>query len=161
MTYESNTGLGVNNHYGARETGGVVGSEHTQNSLMRVTINLTGEMLNGTFLPPVYLPKGALLKNATLNVIEAFSLSGTTPAVTIGSYATIASNYISLSKTELEATGSKVPSSTGAGTWSTSSSTGLGAKDKVGFAITGTSPVVSKTAGKANLVLEFFIKSMN
>lgn len=159
MAYENTAGLGVFNQYGARSTGGTVGVETSDNSVHLLTVNLTGEMLNGTFIPPLVVPKGALFRRAILRVDEAFDLGGTTPTVRIGASGSVGTNGIVLSEAELEAVGTKAPASTGAGTWSFTSSTGTTAAAKVAFDMGGTSPTAVATAGKATLILEFVNKT--
>ncbi len=158
MGYENTAGIGVNNHYGVRTTGGGVGVETSDNSVHLLRIDLTGDSINDAvagFVPPVVIPKGALFKSARLRVDEAFNLTGTTPTVQIGSAGSVATNGFVLSETELENVGTKVPASAGAGTWSTTSTTGLTAAAKVAFALGGTTPAVARGSGKATLILEF------
>ena len=159
MPYSSGSGLNVNNQYGQRDTGGSVGVENSSDSLFQLSINITGDSLNTAFLPPVVVPKGAHFLRAVLRVDEAFALTGTTPAVSFGSLATEATNGISLSKAELEAIGTKIPASTGAGTWAVASATGLAAAAKVGKVLTGTTPAVTAGIGRGTLVLEFINKT--
>lgn len=156
MGYSSEAGLGVNNHYGPRRTGGAVGSETRDGSKVRLVIQLTGKSLNELgFVPPVVIPKGARFESARLRVDEAFALTGTSPTVQVGSEGSVATNGVVISEAELENVGTKALASTGAGTWSFSSTTGLTAAAKVKFALGGTSPVVDSTVGKATLVLEY------
>lgn len=159
MAYENKAGLGVNNQYGARNTGGSVGTEQIETSVGLYSIQLTGEMVNSGFVPPIVVPKGAQVKRAMLRVDEAFSLGGTSPVINIGQKGSESTNGITLSKTELEAVGSKVPASTGNGTWSVSSATGTTAAAQIGIALGGTTPTVSATQGKATLVVEIFNKT--
>lgn len=159
MSYENTAGLGVFNHYGARNTGGSVGVEHSKDSVHQLSLAITGESLNSGFLPPVVVPKGAHFLRAILRVDEAFAVSGTSPTVRVGSAGSIATNGIVLTKAELEAIGTKIPASAGAGTWSTTSATGLTAASKVAIDFGGTSPVVSSTVGKGTLTLEFINKT--
>lgn len=158
MTFKNNAGIGVFANYGSRNTGNSVGIEDQDGSLIRLSVTLTGEMLNNNFVPPVVLPKGALFKRADLRVDEAFVLGGTSPTVRVGLAGSVATNGIVLTEAELENVGSKVPASTGAGTWAVGSSTGTTAAAKVAFDMGGTSPT-STNAGKAVLVLEFFSKA--
>lgn len=154
MSYEANTGLGVYTQYGTRATGGSVGASHTKDNIKQVKIRFTGESLNSGFIPEVVIPQGARFLRYVLRVDEAFSLTGTSPTVIFGGTAP-ATNGVVLSETELENVGTKVPSSTGAGTWSTSSSTGTTAAQAVALALGGTSPVVASTQGKAVLTAEY------
>jgi hypothetical protein len=155
MTYESKSGLNVNNQYGARETGGAIGLEHGYNSTHTLEIQITPEFVNSGFVPPVVIPKGALFTKALLRVDEAFTLTGTTPTVIYGAVGAEATNGIVLSQSELQAVGTKVPASTGTGTWAQNSATGTTAAAKIGKALGGTTPAVTGTAGKATLILHF------
>lgn len=156
MAYENSAGINVNNHYGARETGSAVGLEHGEDSLHRLSVNITPAFLNGTFVPPVVIPKGALFRSAVLRVDEAFTITGTTPTVIIGAQGSEATNGIVLTEAELENVGTKTPASTGTGTWAQGSSTGTTAAAKVGKTLGGTTPAVTGTAGKAILTLTYY-----
>jgi hypothetical protein len=158
MSFENTAGLNVNNHYGVRDTGGSVGVEQSKDSLVKLSVQLTGASLNDDFIPPVYLKKGYLFKEAVLRVDEAFALTGTTPTVLAG-LGDLSTNYISLSKAELEAIGTKVPASTGAGTLAYNSATGVTANAALAIGLGGTTPAANATKGKATLVLYFYYKA--
>lgn len=158
MSYENSAGIGVYNQYGKRDTGGTIGSEATDGSTRTYSIAFTGDSINSGFLPPVVLPKGAKFFNAVLRVDEAFALTGTSPTVIFGGTAP-GTNGIVLSKAELEAIGTKVPSSTGTGTWAVGSSTGTTAAERITKTLGGTTPAVSATQGKATLLLTFTNKT--
>lgn len=158
MPYENSAGLGVNNNYGVRTTGGTVGVETTSGSSTMLRIDLTGRSIADAiagFVPPVTVPKGALFKSAFLRVDEAFVVTGTTPALSIGAVGSVGSNYFTISEAELETLGTKKLTSAGVGTWAFASTVGTAAAAKVAFALTGTTPVVATTSGKATLILEF------
>ena len=150
MGYENTAGLSVHNHYGPRTTGGASGTEHSQNSRQTLTYDLTGEMLNSSFVPPVWFPKGAKVVRCTLVVDEVFvvSASGT---VAIGGTAP-GTNGVVLTEAQLEAVGTKDVSASAVGTWATASTTGTTAAQRVTKAITGT---VGATSGKGKLLVEF------
>lgn len=154
MAYENTAGIGVNNHYGARVTGNAIGVETSDNSVHLLTIQFTGESLNETFLPPVFVPKGALFRRFILRVDEAFAVS-TSGTVTFGGTVP-GTNGVVLTEAELEAVGTKAPASTGAGTWAVGSATGTTASQRVAKAISGT---VTATQGKATLICEFVNKT--
>lgn len=158
MPFENTAGLNVSNFYGARETGGSVGVERSQDSIQQLSIAFTGASINSAFLPPVVIPRGAQFKRAILRVDEAFNLTGTSPTIIFGGTAP-GTNGIVLSEAELEAIGTKTPASTGTGTWAQSSATGTTAAERVTRTIGGTSPVVSPTVGKATLILEYVYKT--
>lgn len=154
MAYENSAGLGVTNQYGARNTGGSVGSERSTGSIQTLSINLTGEMLNSGYVAPTYVPKGAKVVKAVLRVDEVFVVS-TSGTVAVGGTAP-GTNGVVLTEAKLEALGTSDVSSLAVGTWATSSTTGTSASQKVTTAITGT---VAATSGKATLVVEYFYKT--
>ena len=154
MSFENTSGLGVYSSYGKRSTGGSVGSEATDGSTRDYSITITGESLNSSFLPSVSLPKGSKFKGAILRVDEAFAVS-TGGTVTFGGTVP-GTNGIVLTEAELENIGTKVPASTGAGTWAVASATGTTAAQLITKAISGT---VTATQGKATLILTFVNKT--
>lgn len=158
MPFENSAGIAVSNFYGARSTGNSVGVETSDSSEHRLSVYITGDMLNGTFIPPVNIPKGAHFLNAVLRVDEAFNLGGTTPTVQIGAAGSVATDGIVLTKAEMENVGTKIPASSGAGTWSFTSTTGTTAAAKVAFAMGGTTPTAARV-GKATLILTFVNKT--
>jgi len=154
MGYEANSGLGVSNQYGQRDTGGSVGAEHSQNSVQTLVVNMTGDSLNSTFMPPVYFPKGAKVVKAVLRVDEVFVVSAA-GTVAIGGTAP-GTNGVVLTEAQLEAVGTKDVSSVAVGTWATSSATGATASQKVTKSITGT---VTAGSGKGTLIVEYVNKT--
>ena len=154
MSFENTSGLGVYSSYGKRSTGGSVGSEATDGSTRDYSITITGESPNSSFLPSVSLPKGSKFKGAILRVDEAFAVS-TGGTVTFGGTVP-GTNGIVLTEAELENIGTKVPASTGAGTWAVASATGTTAAQLITKAISGT---VTATQGKATLILTFVNKT--
>jgi hypothetical protein len=158
MSYENKTGIGVFSQYGARTVGTSVGLETSNDSIQKLSIEFSGTSLQDSFLPPLVIPKGAHFLRYVLTVHEAFNITGTTPTVIFGGTAP-ATNGVVLTEAELEAVGSKVPASAGAGTWSTTSATGTSASEKVTFALGGTTPVVVTGVGKATLTAEYIYKN--
>lgn len=159
MAYENNSGIGVFNQYGPRDTGGTVGVETDKDSVHQMSVYFTGDSLKQGFLSPFVVPVGAKVLRYILHVDQAFALSGTTPTVRFGSAGSIAANGVVLSKAELEAIGTKTPASTGAGTWSTSSATGITAAAEVAQDLGGTDPVVDAALGQATLLVEYVYKN--
>ena len=154
MAFENSAGIGVYNHYGQRATGGSIGSETTDGSTRSYSITLTGDSLNSAFMPPVVIPKGALLKSAILRVDEAFAVSAA-GTVAVGGTAP-GTNGVVLTEAQLETIGTKSVSAVAIGTWATASTTGTSAAEKVAKVVTGT---VTSTQGKATLLLEFVNKT--
>lgn len=157
MTFKNNAGIGVFNNYGKRDTGNAVGLEQGTDSGFRLSVNLTGQMLNDGFVPPVVVPKGALFRSATLRVDEAFALGGTTPTIRIGAAGSVATNGVVITEAQAETVGTKALAA-GAGQWAFDSTTGTTAAAKVAIDMGGTNPT-STNGGKAVLVLEFFNKA--
>jgi len=158
MGFENTAGLSVNNQYGARNTGGSVGVETSSQSTQFLRIDLTGQSIADAiagYIPPFVMPKGANVNSYRLRVDEAFIVTGTTPALTIGLAGSVGTNYVSMSEAELEAVGTKELASAGAGTMALTSATGVAAAAKLAFALTGTTPVIDKTVGKASLIIEY------
>lgn len=159
MGYEDNTGLKVHNHYGARDTGGAVGVEHSKDSTHAIRVDLTGQSINdafGGFLPPVSVPKGARFLRATLRVDQVFVVTGTNAVLEVGAKASEATNGVTITEAQLEALGSYDLSSALAGTWATNAATGTAAAALVSMVIGGTdTPAVAATTGKGSLILEF------
>jgi hypothetical protein len=150
MAYENSAGLGVSNQYGPRNTGGAAGTERSTGSIQTLTYDLTGEMLNSAYAPPVYMPKGAKVVKATLVVDEVFVVSAA-GTVAVGGTAP-GTNGVVLTEAQLEAVGTKDVSAVAVGTWATNSATGTTASQKLAKAITGT---VGATSGKGKLIVEF------
>lgn len=76
MGYENTAGLGVNNHYGPRDTGGTEGVIKTEGTMNEYAINLDGEGPLG--LP---FPVGS---GVEVIGIDNNKVTGTTTTVTIG-----------------------------------------------------------------------------
>lgn len=153
MGYENTAGLGVNNQYGPRNTGGAAGLERGQNSVNRLSISITGEMLNSGFVTPQSIPKYASFKSAHITVHEAFVVTGTTPTILVGAAGSVATNGFIITETELETLGSRKLANDGEGTWDIAHASGTAAAALVDFAFEGDAAVTD--AGRATLVLEY------
>lgn len=155
MGFESNTGLGVNNHYGERGTqDGVVGGGDLpgNGAIKEAVIYIKGEDFGaGTSFDTQYsIPAGAKFVEAYAEITEAFALGGTTPTINVGTNGSEGTNYgLELSEAQAEAT-DEVYNGTGAGTWASP----LAAATTVGVALDGTSPTVT-SAGKAKVVIRY------
>ena len=150
MAYESLTGLNVATQYGVRNTGGSNGLEQSSDSVQKLSFNLTGEMLNSTYNPPVYMPKGAKVIRAILRVDEAFVVSAA-GTVAVGGTAPVTDGVV-LTEAKLEALGTSDVSTLAVGTWATASTTGPLTTQKTTKVVTGT---VGATSGKATLIVEY------
>lgn len=150
MAYETSSGLGSYNQYGARATGGALGIEQTSNNEFRLVVNLTGEMINSGFVPPFNIPKGSRGLRAILRVDEVFAVSAA-GTVAVGAAGGPGTNGVVLTEATLEALGTKDVTSMFAGTWDEAHATGTAAAALVDIEVTGT----VTNAGKGTLVVEF------
>lgn len=75
MAFESNTGLGVNNHYGQRVTGGYQGVTRTEGIKNEAAVNFDGDALGFK----VEIPAGAVITH----IVEEFS-TGAVATATVG-----------------------------------------------------------------------------
>jgi hypothetical protein len=158
MPFENSSGLGVNNFYGARNTGGSAGVEQSTDSVHQLSVAFTAESLAGTYLSPLAIPRGAKFLRYILRVDEVFTLTGTTPTVIFGGTAA-ATNGVVLTAAELGTVGTKIPASTGTGTWAVASTTGTTAAERITKALGGTTPAVTQGAGKGTLIAEYLFKT--
>jgi hypothetical protein len=127
----------VSNFYGPRSVDeGRISSQHVGANEFTTEIAFHGDDYN-TVIEEV-IPKGYGFQEASLEVLEVFALTGTSPAIRIGTKTSEATNGVNLTKALLEAAGYSYPASTG--TWTDSSI--LAADTIVGIALSGTTPVV-------------------
>lgn len=159
MPFENTAGIGVNNFYGARNTGGAVGTEPNTDGIWQLSVDITGDSLQSAYLPPLFIPKGAHFLRYMLRIDEAFVLTGTTPTLIFGGTAP-ATDGVILTQGELQAIGTKIPASTGTGTWAVASATGTTAAQKVAKALGGTTPVVTPGVGKGTLIAEYVFETI-
>jgi len=149
MSYSDEAGLGVNNHYGPRKTGNAMGIVKTEGIENEMAIEVTGDMLNNSFRPELYLPARSRVISAYANVTEVFALGGTSPTINIGTATSEGTNGVEISKTQAEALGTYTLSL--AGTWAAA----IGAADTlVGVDMDGTSPTAT-SAGKMRVVIKY------
>ena len=115
MVKLNEAGLGVYNNYGPREVDEARFSQKTRNdSSLEVEIAFHG---NDYAIVTGNIPAGANLRAATVDVIEAFVIGGTTPNVAIGTDGSAATNGVLISEAILEAVGKADVFSAAAGTW--------------------------------------------
>lgn len=151
MAYLNEAGLGVHNSYGPRRTRAPKGGISTEGSINELTVDVWGSSFadNVGEINTVILPKGAIVVDAYAKVSEAFSLSGTTPTIAIGTEGSEATNGVKLSKAQAESVGAL--KLTPAGTWANA----LNADTEVSFALGGTSPKVDASKGKARVTIRY------
>lgn len=153
MGFESNTGLGVNNHYGPRELGGSAGVVGTQGREVELSIDLNEPVVSngGPELVDFTIPAGALIEKVYLEVTEAFDLGGTTPAIEVGTDTSEETNGVTITEAQAEATGYTDITAALAGTWASP----LAADTVVGVALSGTTPTIVADTGAAKVLIKY------
>ncbi len=150
MTKENSAGLGVFNNYGPRSTDEGRYSEKTrEDSELEVEIAFHG---NDYTTVTGVIPAGANLRAATINVVQAFAMTGTAPTILLGTSTSEVTNGLVISKTIAEAVGRTDIFSTAAGTWAAL----LAADTTANIVLGGTSPTIG-TGGHAVIKLHFDI----
>jgi hypothetical protein len=153
MSFESNTGLGVTNHYGPRELGGSAGVVGTQGREVELSIDLNEPVVSngGPELVDFTIPAGSIIENVYLDVTEAFDLGGTTPAIEVGTDTSESTNGFTIDEADAEATGVYDKTAALSGTWASP----LAADTVVGVALSGTSPTIVADTGKAKVIIKY------
>lgn len=143
---------GVSNHYGQRKVGKGQGTTSTEGFMNELTLDLDGELIGNEDFPLLspQLPAGARIEDVFLEVSEVFVVGGTSPVLEIGTAGSEATNGVTVTEAQLEATGVYDLTSAVSGTWAA----GLAAVTNLGIALGGTSPTVTD-AGKARLVVRY------
>ena len=154
MGYESNTGLGVKNHYGKRDVqAGVAsgGELHGQGgSTFEKVVYVSGDDFAGgtSFDTELTIPAGAQVIEAVIEVGEVFVLGNADNVFNIGTNGTESTNGVAIADPDaLGATKDTTP----AGTWAAA----LAADTVVGVSVTGTTASVAAGSGKAKVVIRY------
>lgn len=144
----------VHNFFGDRDDGETAGVVKTEGAENQVSINLTGRQLNrlGTdeFLVPIVIKAGFVISGVYARVTEAFVLTGTTPALEVGTEGTEVTNGFTITEAQLEAVGTYNLTSALSGTWAAP----INADTTIGVALSGTTPVVTN-AGKIDIIVKY------
>jgi len=150
MTFENSAGLGVSNHYGERELQGV-GNAKVEGAKEQLVVQLTKQMIDDDIgLDNVTLPAGSLILNAFYEGEDAFTLTGTTPTILLGTDGSEATNGLVISEAIAEATGAADVTATLTGTWAAK----FAAETILGLALGGSTPVIT-VDGKAKIIVEY------
>lgn len=152
-TGAGNVTTAVHNHYGRRnEVNNTVGVFDTDGAVRELVIDFTGSTVSKAAYPLLAptIPAGSIIEDVYLEVLEAFVLGGTTPAIEIGTEGSEVTNGFTITEAQAEATGIKDLTSALSGTWAA----GLAANTVIGIALTGTTPTVT-SAGKARAVIRY------
>lgn len=144
----------VHNNFGPRDAGDTVGVNKVEGMKEELVIDLTPELINDGQLIPFVLPAGAVVTAVYMDVEEAFVVTGTTPAVEIGTDGTEATNGFTITEAQLEATASVNLTGALSGTWDAEAP--LAANTTIGIAVSGTdTPTVADGQGKARVTILF------
>ena len=140
----------VSNHYNRRFTGKTSGVSRTAGYMNELTLDIDGDMVSkGSFeLVAPTIPSGAFIEDVYVVVEEAFSLSGTSPAIEVGTEGSEVTNGFTISQSATPG----VYDLTGArsGTWTR----GFTANTTVGVALSGNN-AASTSAGKLRVVIRY------
>lgn len=150
MSYENSAGLGVTNHYGPMEIGGV-GSYNVDGVMKELVIDINEDVISGDIPRDVVtIEAGALIVAAYWDTRDVFTLGGGTPTVLVGTDGSEVTNGLVVSEAIAEATGNADVSATLTGTWAAK----LAAETTIGVALGGTTPTSTGT-GQARLVIQY------
>jgi hypothetical protein len=152
MTFEAKTGLNVSSHYGPHsQREGIEGHRRTEGSIQELVLYVTSENINDDVFNRnlAYLPVGAYPKEVYVDVDDAFTLTGTSPTISIGTEGSETTNGFDISESQAESTGSYVISSFN-GTWDSQ----LGSDTYVGIDLGGTNPTTS--GGYARITIRYY-----
>jgi len=144
----------VRNQFGTRDVGGTVGVNKVEGMKEELIIDFDGTFFNDGLVGarPFVLPAGAVITAVYMDVEEAFVVTGTTPALEVGTAGSEATNGFTVTEAQLEATGSVNLTSALSGTWDAEAP--LAANTTIGFVFSGTTPVITD-AGKARITILF------
>lgn len=152
MTIENSAGLNVSNQYGPRTSGKTIGRVKTEGSYNELKFDIDASMFTagGPALVVDYkLPAGAVVKDATVKVTEAFVMTGTTPNLAIGTDTSEATNGVLVTEAQGEAVATYVLSPIG--TWAAP----LAAETTIGFALEGDTAITG--AGALELIIGYIV----
>lgn len=144
----------VRNQFGTRDVGGTVGVNKVEGMKEELIIDFDGAFFNDGLIGVrnFVLPAGAVITDVYMDVEEAFVVTGTTPALEVGTAGSEATNGFTVTEAQLEATGSVNLTTALSGTWD--AEVPLAANTTIGFVLSGTTPLLTD-AGKARITILF------
>jgi len=151
MTVEITGTRGVRAIYGTRETGGGMGVIKTEGVSNELTVDLSVESITGDAWASVKIPAGSIPVEAYCEVTEAFTVTGTTPTINVGTEGSEATNGVEVTEAQAEAVGAYDITASLQGTWTSP----LAAETEIGVALSGTTPALTGTAGKARVTIVY------
>ena len=152
---------GLNVHFGDRytgeqsnvgEAGGPSGAQKTLTFFVNAKDFTAGTATyNGTTLS---LPAGVVIKSVTAEVITAFTLTGTTPAIVVGKAASfVADKICTFTQAQAQAVAPLDLTSTQLGVFA--AATPLLVATTVSVGMTGTTPTVSGAVGRIQVMVRY------
>lgn len=148
--FENSAGLGVSNHYGARDSGQTAGVVKTEGVKSQMSIQVDAADIGSALFSSPALPADCLPVAVFFKVSEAFALGGTTPTILVGTSGSEVTNGCVVSEAQAEAVGIYDISGTLTGTWAAR----LAALTSIGIVLGGSTPTVG-AAGKAEVIIEY------
>ena len=151
----SNVTYDVHTYFGPRDFDDAQGVSKTEGFFNELTIDLKPSTLTAQAFPLIApkIPALSRILDCYLEVEEVFTVTGTTPGVSVGTKSSEATNGLDITEAQLEALGVYNLTSTLAGTWAAAG--GLTAATEVGIVSTGTTPVFVGKLGRARLVIRY------
>jgi hypothetical protein len=150
--FEKDAIRGVHTVYGPRKDEGATGHLNSgEDGVKKLLVTITAESLAHGYVAPTYLPAGAYPVRAYAETEEAFTLTGTTPTILVGTKGSESTNGVVVSEAQAEAVGSADISGTLAGTWAAR----LASATEVGVALGGGTPAVTGEDGKVKVWVEY------
>lgn len=152
--FENSAGLGVNNHYGVRDTeAGVVSGgelEGQGGSTFEKVVYITGDDFAGgtSFNTQLTLPAGSFPIEAVFEVGEVFTLGNADNVFNIGTDTSESTNGFAIANPD---TASVTKDTSGAGTWAAA----LAADTAIGVSVTGTTAAVTAGSGRAKVIIRY------
>lgn len=162
MGYETATqGLGATrNFYGPRDNDeGTEGSHKTFGTRQQKVLDISSQSItdNVFAVDLAFLPAGALLVGAFVQVVEAFVMGGTTPTILVGTEGSEVTNGLVISEALGEAIGTTDITSTLTGTWAVDSVGGVGTSDtQISVVLGGATPTIT-AVGHLRVTAEYII----
>lgn len=152
MSFEDNTGLGVNAFYSERsKLEGMGGQAPTAGNKKELVLEFSGANINdGSLALTAVLPQNALIIAAYVDVEEAVTMTGTNPTILVGTDGSEATNGLVISEALAEAKGITDVTGTLTGTWADS----LASDTTVGVALGGTNPTITDD-GHIKVIVEY------
>ena len=153
MSFESNSGLGVNNHYGPRKIGGGAGVIGTMGREVELSLDLDGVSVTGggPKLVDYTIPAGSIIEKVFLVVTKVAEFGNSDNVVDVGTDTTEATNGFTITNDQLEAVATVDLTDQLSGTWASP----LAADTQVGYAVSGTT--ASMTGGEAKVIVKYTI----